>query len=526
MVIIRHLEKFAKWAESIALDQEDFCLVAGTALAAASIRPNNDFDIVITPNLASKLNLQSRYAHLFNGGKIENINGFLDINFGWAEGIGYSDDELISDNWCHLRTIKGWKYVRPEIVMSWKNVQRRKHDQRDVELIGNWQRGCSYWDWSLFRDPPPAKDESEEYLQSKQSISVIAKIGVICLNSVRRPTKVINRAKTKLKNYCKTKLTLNDPDINTEVMCACPVAYILANEYRNGRFNRYDLFVRYLAMQGILNNTGESLHLYTRMQKVRKVDFHGVDRFRDLIKSAEKYGLDPDSRVEIFTNGKLSDGAHRIVLALHYGKDFVSVRVTSPPKEVCYDRAWFESNGFTIQELSLLDQTKDMLFLRHGLYFQFVLWPPLQPFFEEVTEKISREYSIRQCNDLNFSGNRDAFTQFVKEIYAIDDIAQWKVDRKLWALNNYQPSVRILAVEIPQPQFRFKSANPDHTLSRVVERIKDEYRSLYKTRIDHYFYDILLHIGDNFTHNRVILKVLDKYQKYSETPSQKLQNNV
>ena len=66
--------------------------------------------------------------------------------------------------------------------------------------------------------------------------------------------------------------------------------------------------------------------------------------------------------------------------------------------------------------------------------------------------------------------------------------------------------VRVVKLDVESPQFRLK-AKTSGTLSQVGEYIKSYIRGKYKDKIDNYFYDIIIHIGDNFEQNEYVDKL-------------------
>ena len=85
-------------------------------------------------------------------------------------------------------------------------------------------------------------------------------------------------------------------------------------------------------------------------------------------------------------------------------------------------------------------------------------------------------------------------------MYQIDDIKDWKVDLKIKAMSAYQNDIRVIKIEIPEPKFR-KKAN-GQIISEEVEALKKQIRESYKEKIDNYFHDIIIHIGDNYSHTK------------------------
>ena len=100
------------------------------------------------------------------------------------------------------------------------------------------------------------------------------------------------------------------------------------------------------------------------------------------------------------------------------------------------------------------------------------------------------------------------FNKYIKALYKIDDIKDWKVDLKIQGMSIYPKDIRVINIEIPQPDFRYKNNN--QLISTVVEELKKEIRAKYKSKVDNYFHDIIIHIGDNYSYTKQSEKLLNK----------------
>ncbi|MDQ4679420.1 hypothetical protein, partial [Stenotrophomonas maltophilia group sp. RNC7] len=76
-------------------------------------------------------------------------------------------------------------------------------------------------------------------------------------------------------------------------------------------------------------------------------------------------------------------------------------------------------------------------------------------------------------------------------------------------MNNYDKNIRILTLDIGDPKFRAKAKN-SKPISIKVEAIKKKYREKYSKKIENYFYDIIMHIGDNYEHSAHMIKIMQK----------------
>ena len=64
-----------------------------------------------------------------------------------------------------------------------------------------------------------------------------------------------------------------------------------------------------------------------------------------------------------------------------------------------------------------------------------------------------------------------------------------------------------MKILIPSPNFRCK--NNGKIISKEVEQLKFYVRERYKHKVENYFHDIIIHIGDNFCHSEQSSSLLD-----------------
>ena len=128
-----------------------------------------------------------------------------------------------------------------------------------------------------------------------------------------------------------------------------------------------------------------------------------------------------------------------------------------------YGINWFKSNDFNSNELDIIEDNKQSLFMSNYLFFEIILWPPISKYFDEIEELIGEEFSIISSKAYN---NIPHFNKYIKALYKIDDIKDWKVDLKIQGMSTYTKDIRIINIEIPQPDFRHKGNN--QLISKVV----------------------------------------------------------
>jgi hypothetical protein len=224
-----------------------------------------------------------------------------------------------------------------------------------------------------------------------------------------------------------------------------------------------------------------------------------IERFNSLISSYEKNGYDDSSEIELYADLHLHDGSHRIAMALYHKAYLISCKVRSDSVDIFYCIEWFIEKGFDYEEIKLIKEKYHEIANNINVPFVCTLWPPVQNYFDEITRKISLVAEILEYKDYFF--DEHTFSAMIKGIYAVDDIAQWKIDKKIEMMQFYpSKKMRLILLNIDNPVFRLKECN-SNTLSSTCEVIKRIIRNAYKDRIENYFYDIIMHIGDNYYQN-------------------------
>lgn len=314
---------------------------------------------------------------------------------------------------------------------------------------------------------------------------------------------------TSLKN---NRVTLHGQPENKKVKM--DVGEIFSHQNKSPSefaYNRLDTIVRYLAIEEYYGKNDYGFYLYRKMQGARMgADYveQSVDKYKTLIDSFDKNGYSENSCIVCDKNLNLVDGSHRLALGLYHGIDKISIEVLPNKTDIYYGINWFRENGFTNEEIEIICDKCIDLMEQYIVPFTCILWPPVQDYFDEITQVIASEYEVVECNDYEYS--EETFERLVRGIYNIDDIEQWKIEKKISYMKQHIPKrVRLLKLYLVGPDFRLKQVN-GASISQVGEFIKGVIRNNYKDKIENYFYDIIIHTGDNFKQNRYISKLFNQ----------------
>ena len=450
----KSLEKYLKLNE---ISKEDICLVGSTTLSLIGIRKHNDIDIVIHSKYASN----SLSQHSF----IERVNN------PWSSL--FSDDNLIENSDLYI-LYNGFKFVIPELIYHKKKWHNRIKDQSDIIELNEYAKMYKNWNWKLIEHELP----KPSFLK----------------NIFRKLQNRFNLYLNYLKNYFRY-----DTSLHSDGFQMIPTSSLLAKQVVDHRFNRYDIIVRYMAIDSFLNYENEGINLYEKMQKNRGGSAHTnpLKVFKELITSFNNNGVDSNYPILVNKDLHIVDGAHRLACALYFNEPFIAIKINNKLDHSPYGISWFRSNNFSTEELDLMLQRKQQILISNQLYFEIVLWPPVSQYFDEIEKFIKEQYTVYSSADYK---DIPEFNTYIKALYKIDDIKDWKVDLKIKGMSVYPKDIRVIKIEILEPRFRKKGNG--QLISEEVETLKKQIRESYKEKLDNYFHDIIIHIGDNYSHTK------------------------
>ncbi len=291
------------------------------------------------------------------------------------------------------------------------------------------------------------------------------------------------------------------------------LATLFLRQFNDSGFARMDSIVRLLALEESkgLNSVGFSM--YDKMQNIRSRGFNdgSIDRFKTLINQMSEKGYDPYSTIIVNRAGGIVDGSHRFASAMYFKEKMVPInrpfKSEIKTKGADFGIDWFQKSGFTSEELSLMNSRVEELVVDLNAFFHAIIWGPARSFKDEIQDFIAQDHKVIEVIELDVTNN---LKEFVSEVYACDDIEEWKIQRKTDSFITVDPKVTIVKFFISDPKFRRKAMN-GHLISQTVERLKFDIRQRFMSKVDNYIYDNIIHIEDNFDHSMHMETVIQKY---------------
>ena len=262
----------------------------------------------------------------------------------------------------------------------------------------------------------------------------------------------------------------------------------------------------YRALDDIYAEDGFALQVYEKMQWLRG-GYRSTAQFKSLAESMRNNGFDPSFPIQVDRSGTLVNGSHRLACALYLGLDQVPVTCVEERFDRDYRMNWFEDNSFDGGEITHIKSAVEDVFFKGGLNFPIIIWPHLYAEMSRVLQIISSKYEILSVRNLSLDG--DGISKFTAGICQTDNIAPWKLDRKISKVKMAKSyNVGVVYCKVPSPTWRKKEN--DQVLSVEMEELKNYIRSLYRDGIDGYIQDILIHVADNPRQSILINKYLSE----------------
>ena len=304
---------------------------------------------------------------------------------------------------------------------------------------------------------------------------------------------------------------------------------IIRSQKTGEEFSRLDIIVRKAFLDSIGTIEYNTFRkLYNDMQYLRTghlTHVNGIpwlEQFLLLDRSFLKNGYLEKYPLIVNDHLHLINSSHRAALCLHHDINDIPIKVVKNWKPHLentgaksktyfnYGLDWFVNSGFSEEDLQTIKEYKTKTFEELNLFFYVILWPPARQYFSEIKNHIQRDHEVMSQDLINLDQN---FEPIMREIYAIDNIAEWKLEKKLNSIKESTSNreIMILKIDLFSTKFRSKTNFPEREISIDAEKIKREVRKDYRNKINKYFYDIIIHMSDNYLHVDHIKQVFRKY---------------
>lgn len=495
---VSHLDELSAALERAKADPADICIAGTAVLALLGIKDNPDLDFIAAePSRSRLLEFIRRDPNSRDiPGVRAEIGDHLEllIKDRLTEPpylFGLSDAEVVNNGRYHLEE-GGFKFLRPEIILSMKGAKRRAKDIRDIHLMQDSSiLDSDWWDWDLVFVVPPWKRTFatrrgmsgllprptiiHRFLESTRDVGLV--------ETVRRGSWIVrSRAGRALGDGAAIgePLSLRLPGpLSNDLEHHYPLPNLVARQY---------------------DEAGNLVWIHDESLAVDYTDPpHRSDR-----KASWEVCVDEDGLM-VSGHGAVRDRMDDWRADLPAGAPNKTFRVGvlrgSRRRESLADA---DPTG---PYVVLTGAEKLDLLKGSAACFFAILWPSLQDHFDRVTRLVGAEFEILEVQNIELGGQW-GLERFIKTVYSRDErTEEWFVRNRINHLSDYEPKIRILTLEVPNPRFTEKGG---HLIVEDVYENKMEFRREIGGWLEDYTYGTCLHMTDNFHHNAHIADLVAK----------------
>ena len=289
---------------------------------------------------------------------------------------------------------------------------------------------------------------------------------------------------------------------------------LLEKHYVNNEFFRYDVFVRYMFIEEYYKEgkpSDFSFTPYSTLLRARNKPDKTKD-FINLINSFENYGYKKEYPIIVDDRSFICGGSHRLATAMWFGQDVYTEHVSNmngyPSHKRMFDKMWFVMTQITNTLLLAENKRKD-LYKEKEKYFYAILQPPISNHYDEIEKEINNNFNILHSENVKFD---IAWKEFIHKVYEPDSMQSWKLDKKVEILKNYPKEVRVLYIDIKNPQYVSKKGG---VICAQAKYLKEVVRNQFWPKVEEYKNtgrvkpDLIIHMGDTWEHTNYIKDYVD-----------------
>jgi hypothetical protein len=122
--------------DALGLPRDNYAVFGSGPLGARGLRESGDLDIIVAPKLWAEL--AGRYPIRHKGDMAAVVIGDVEVWDRWHPAAG-----PVADLIAGAEEIRGYRFVRLDRVLAWKEAADRPKDRADAELIRRYLAGHS-----------------------------------------------------------------------------------------------------------------------------------------------------------------------------------------------------------------------------------------------------------------------------------------------------------------------------------------------------------------------------------------------
>lgn len=260
--------------------------------------------------------------------------------------------------------------------------------------------------------------------------------------------------------------------------------------------DQYHVVVKYAYAQALLFQKDIPFWrgIYEKMQ-TRRCGRVMHYEFESLLRSIKTNSYNDNFPIPVsYPSYEILDGSHRLGICL--ALDLWPTVEVYNSKPHSYNREWFIQNGFSDRELRYIDQQQNFLLHKLGndkkTFRVGIVWGNALGYWEEILQ-VFRKHNLKIGRWVNLK-NKVKTEQFIIESYMGDGMKEKYIKEKAYKLAQISTLVGIFVIEEKSEE--------------AVRETKKRVREIIAPKLEHYFFDSILHIIDSPT---IAQKILNQY---------------
>lgn len=141
------------------------------------------------------------------------------------------------------------------------------------------------------------------------------------------------------------------------------------------------------------------------------------------------------------------------------------------------------------------------------MYLSGFLWAPSEPYWPNIIRKISSKYQITSIQKYKFHTYKELKIMVIR-LYKHDNVSMTQIkNNKLKTFKKYPPVCIAFQIYISEPNI---SEGKHDVIETDVMNLKKKIRKKYKSKIEDYIFDVIIHISDNTKQTKFVDNIINK----------------
>lgn len=288
--------------------------------------------------------------------------------------------------------------------------------------------------------------------------------------------------------------------------------FVTMQTYYPSRFRSWVMAVHVLYLEYLDGKNNVGLDLEKKLSAFLGEE-HAIGKVNEKIRTIRSQKWEDVEPLNADRDMRLIDGALRLALAYYDRIDFIKVRCSDYwlRYRYIYGRDYLLSAGFSESELQVIGEKVEHILGDCRYLNTCIIWPPARNMYNDLLKSL-REYEPDNITIHDYWDTVMSFEElkgFMNMAYKKDDTLTWALRmksrfmHKASQIRDDKYPVRVVRVEMKNPDYTVKPVS-GQPYSQESLRCKETLRAIYKSRVEFYERDVIIHISDNYLQSQYL----------------------